>query len=141
MVGDIRAHFVTTQLENTLTAYVRRMNSMPLDILSDALIAAIDDLIRSEGNGEWPELADSTIRRHPRRRGGMLLQDTGLLANIQHVAGSPGTDWVEVGSPAPYAIYHSSRRARRIIPLRDFLDIDMLTVLDDISDSILREID
>jgi len=140
MASDIRAAFVTTHLEDALTAYVKRMNGMPLDILAEGLITAIDDRIQNEGNGEWPELAESTLRRRPKRKGGQLLQDTGLLANIQQMPGSPGPNWVEVGSPAPYAIDHTSPKPRRIIPLRDFLDIDMADVLDGIADDILEDV-
>jgi hypothetical protein len=140
MAGDVRAVFVTTHLEETLKAYVRRLDGIPIEVLADGLITAIDDEIQSEGQGEWPDFADSTLKRHPERKGGQLLQDTGQLANIQHMPGSPGPDFVEVGSPAPYAIYHTSPKPRKQIPLRDFLDIDMPAVLDGIADDILREI-
>ena len=140
MAGDVRAIFVTTHLEETLKAYVRRLDGVPMEVLAEGLITAIDDEIQSEGQGEWPDFAESTLRRHPKRKGGQLLQDTGQLANIQQMPGSPGPDFVEVGSPAPYAIYHTSPKPRKQIPLRDFLDIDMPAVLDGIADDILREI-
>lgn len=141
MSEPVKAVFVTTKLEEALTMYARRLNGMPMDILAEGLITAVDDLIQNEGNGQWPDLAPSTLRRHPRRRGGSLLQDTGQLANIQQAAGSPGPDWVEVASPAPYAIYHVSQGTRRVIPLRDFLDIDFATVLDDIAVDVMKEIE
>lgn len=139
-MDSVKAIFTTTSLEDVLIAYVRRTESLPLDIITEGLVTAIDDVIQSEGYGEWPDLAPSTLRRHPRRRGGQLLQDTGQLANIQHMPGSPGPDFVEVGSPAPYAIYHTSKQKRSVIPLRDFLDIDMTTVLDGIGDDIMKEL-
>jgi hypothetical protein len=140
-MGDVRAVFVTTKFEDVLTSYVRRTESVPMSVIAEGLITAIDDLIQSEGNGDWPDLLPSTLKRHPRRRGGQLLQDTGLLAQIQQSPDSPGPDWVEVRSPAPYAIYHTSDEPRKIIPLRDFLAIDMPAVLDNIGEELLREID
>lgn len=141
MSGDVRAVFLTTHLEETLKMYVRRLDGIPMEVLAEGLITAIDDEIQTEGQGEWRDLADSTLRRHPNRKGGQLLQgDTGELANIQHMSSSPGPDFVEVGSPAPYAIYHTSPKPRKQIPLRDFLDIDMAAVMDGIADDILREI-
>jgi len=141
MGTPVRAEFVTTQLEEILTAYVRRHDGLPMTVIAEGLITAIDDLIQSEGNHEWKEFNPDTLKRHPKRRGGLLLQDTGLLAQIQQTPASPGPDWVEVESPAPYAIFHVSRAPRKIIPLRDFLDINMPKVLDDIGDQILSEID
>jgi hypothetical protein len=132
--------FVTTQLEAVLTGYVRRTKGVSMDSIAEALITAIDDRIQNEGDGEFPELLPSTLRRHPNRRGGQLLQDSGLLAQIQQSPGSPGPDWVEVRSPAPYAIYHVSPEPREIIPLRDFLDIDMPTVLDQIGVELLDQV-
>lgn len=139
-MSDVDAIFVTTQLERTLTAYVRRLDGLDMSILSEGLITAIDDEIQTEGHGDWEDFAESTLKRHPRRRGGQLLQDTGLLAQIQESPGSPGPDWVEVESPAPYAIFHVSQDPREIIPLRDFLDIDMETVLDGLGDDVLSEV-
>jgi hypothetical protein len=141
MAGDVRAIFVTTHLEETLKAYVRRVDGVPMEVLADGLITAIDDEFQSEGKGEWPDFAESTLKRHPERKGGQLLHaDSGELSNIQQMPGSPGPNFVEVGSPAKYSIYHTSPKPRKQIPLRDFLDIDMPAVLDGIADDILREI-
>lgn len=130
--------FVTTALEGVLTGYIRRNRSLSMSTIAAGLITAVDDLIQNEGDGRWPDLAASTIKRHPHRRGGSLLQDTGLLASIQESPDSPGPDWVQVESPAPYSWYHVS--GTRNMPERDFLLVDFARVLEQAADEIAQEI-
>jgi len=128
--------FVTSDLEGRLLGYIRRENQLSMKVIAQGIITAVDDLIQNEGGGEWEGLSDATIARHPRRKGGSLLQDTGLLANVQ--ATGFGADWVEVESPAPYSFYHVE--GTRHMPARNFLDIDLGLVLEQTADEIGQEI-
>lgn len=141
----VKPMFITTELEGRLTAYVRRAKNAPMKIIADALITAIDDLIQSEGNQTWEPFHENTLRRHPERAGGELLQGTtGQLANIQHSPGSPGPDWVQIESPAPYSWYHvtgtHNKDGSERMPKRDFMDIDLERVLTEVADDICEEI-
>lgn len=137
----VKVEFITDQFQGVLLAYNARKRAIPLNIIAQGLITAIDDRLQSEGNGQWLPLKSSTLERHPNRQGGSLLQDDGILAQIQQSPGSPNPNWVEVMSPATYAVYHTSDKPRKVIPLRDFLAIDMPRVLDQIGTMLLAEID
>lgn len=112
--------FDVQELEMRLGEIGARADAFPLSVLSEMLSNAVNDEIETEGRARWVPFAESTLVRHPRRVGGSLLQDTGLLANIQP---DEGDDWVEASSPARYAIFHVV--GTRNMPKRDFLDIDI----------------
>lgn len=112
-----------------------QVNNLPLSAVGTLLQNAIDDLIESEGNGKWPKLAPSTLKRRPRRKGGRLLQDRGFLNKIQV---ETGRNWVSAGSPVDYAIYHVT--GTRNMPQRDFLDIDMDQFVEDAGNLIAADI-
>lgn len=73
-----------------------------LPAIGELLVGAVHDVFEAQGPG-WAELAESTKRR---RRGTsyMILQDTGLMANVEPRYGST---YAEVVSPASYGIYHA----------------------------------
>ncbi len=59
-----------------------------------------------------------------------LLQDTGNLINS--LTPTWDEDAVEVYTNVPYAVYHVSPEPRRVIPLRDFMDIDASAFEEDV---------
>jgi hypothetical protein len=122
-----------------LKKYGLRDRNVDMSIAAEALRSAMSDLIRSEGalgtEGLWRPLSPSTLRAHPNRIGGRLLQDTGLLANIQTRV-SPRS--AEAYSPAPYGGYHVT--GTRKMPRRDFTAVRWGPLLDDIADSIMVEV-
>jgi phage gpG-like protein len=125
---------VTVDMSDLLRELERRGRTVRnLDELMPRLGAILqthmDDYIQSEGAGSWPPFSPETLIRHPRRRGGMLLQDTGLLAQLQMDA---GRDSVEVFSPAPYTKYHKSTR--------DITALDMDPVLAEMSETLQEEL-
>jgi phage gpG-like protein len=124
-----------SQLIKIIDGYASRAKSTPMSTVGVALSNAIDDEIESEGRGSWPGLAPSTLKRHPKRAGGQLLQDIGLLANIQQ---SEGPDWAEAKSPAPYAGYHVT--GTRYMEPRNFVGFPLGPVLEEIADIILEDI-
>lgn len=130
--------FVTTELEGVLSCYVRRNRNLSMETITQGLITAIDDYIQNEGDGSWEPFRASTLRRHPRRRGGQLLQDSGLLANIQPSPDSPGPDWVQVESPAPYGWHHVE--GTRNMDARNYLAVDLGQVLEQAAEQLAVEV-
>ncbi len=124
-------------LERVVDSVGWRVKDIPMSLLGEGMITAIDELIQSEGDGKWTPFAASTLLRHPRRAGGLLLQNTGLLANLQM---ETGPDWVEVESPAPYSYWHTVGTKRTKMPARDFLAVDMGAVLEELADLVADEV-
>lgn len=85
-------------------------------------------------------LSAKTRRQHRRFAGGgaKLLQDTGNL--IGSITPEWKATYVETFTNVPYAKYHISPLPRRVIPLRDFFDIDMDRFESDVVNMILRHI-
>lgn len=111
-----------------------RAQGEPLQVYAEDIKAAVDDLIQAEGaidgREKWESLSPATLHLYPKRVGGKILQSSGLLANIQTAVGQ---DWFGVRSPAPYAGFHvtgTRRYGRAYMPKRDFLDVDMGELLD-----------
>lgn len=67
-----------------------------------------------------------------------ILRDTGLL--FGSISPNYGPNFVEAFTNVPYGIYHTSSAPRRVIPLRDFFDIDQARVTEDIADLLLASI-
>lgn len=129
----------THELHRQLQGLVLGASSVQMSDVAEELKIAIDDVIQAEGeiagNSRWDPLEPSTLRRHPRRRGRPLLQNTGVLANIQT---RHGPEWAEAYSPAPYAGFHVS--GTRHMVSRDFLAIDFEATFSAIADIVLQEI-
>jgi len=128
----------SSAVEKALNGYFERAANASLSVAGEILQEAIDAVLQSEGRvgsgGAWPQLSEAYLRRRPERSGGQMLQDTGLLANTQVRV---GPDWVEVLSPAEYAIYHVLGAG---VPKRDFLAIDEEKVLNEVGLLLMDEI-
>jgi phage gpG-like protein len=138
--------FDTHELTNELKKLQQNGINVPLSIISEGLITAIDEEIQSEGRGRWDVFMMTTFDIHPRRMGGKLLQDTGVLASMQS---SEGVDWVKVKSPADYSGFHVTgayqknifrKLAPHRLPKRDFLLIDLESVLEEAAQAIADEV-
>jgi phage gpG-like protein len=134
------------KLQKALRDFDQRADAVNVEgIVAETVLTAMDDLMESNGNGQWPPFSEVTLRVHPRRVGGELLRDTGLLAAFQP---SSGPGWAEVRSPAPYAEYHQkgTKKTRGLvysddgIPKRDFTGIDMKATLDEACTAIAEAI-
>jgi phage gpG-like protein len=134
-MAQINVTIDTRELEREIQRFAERKRAFPMATLASRLDAAVQDLIESEGRGRWDRLKETTLIRHPRRRGGKLLQDTGQLKTMQL---SSGPDWAQVTSPAPYAGYHVSGTPDMV--RRDFLDLNMSAVLEELAQIIATEI-
>lgn len=105
------AYFDATADVSELEAYLgelaeRGTNLTPImAVIADDLVAAVNDRYESEGDGEWPPHAESTLRkRRGGGRGAKLLQDTGILAGS--TAADYGADFAEAFSGVDYLKYH-----------------------------------
>jgi len=135
-----RVIVVTDDVERVLREFEVRARGVPKGVLAEGLITAVDDLIQAEGRPphSWPELLPSTEARNPKRIGGKILQDSGLLAAFQESSGSPGPDWVQVESPAPYAGFHVT--GTRHMERRDPTDIDLESVVEGMTAMVAAEV-
>lgn len=123
-----------------LRRYSSRSKNLPMDAFAQLMLGEIDDLFQSQGasgtDGAWAPFSEATLKRHPRRAGGSLLQATGATANIQ--VRSVGPDTVDLVSPTEWAPAHIE--GTRNMPKRDFFAVNYSHVLDEIGDLALQEI-
>lgn len=130
--------------------------------IAEAMHAEVLEVFETEGYGEWPPFAASTLAERsfqPRARNkdgslkrtkkGKLVKrrargNPKLLQDTGNLVGSLVEDWddhvVEVYTNVPYAKYHTSPEPRHIIPLRDFTDIDRDAFEDDVANMILLHV-
>lgn len=129
----------TVELEEALTGIRIRAQNVDKAVLGVLLLTAIDDVIQSEGAagaaGAWEPFAPSTRRRRGSMGEAKLLQDTGLLANMQLIE---GLDYITAYSPADYAIHHVEGHGD--LPVRDPFDINQDQLLADVEEIILDDI-
>lgn len=132
------------EVQNALSLLRTRGERVPQEMtgaIAASLHAAVLEVFETEGYGRWPgfwwEPGPKPKGRRWDGRTPRLLQDTGLLAsvNMDHDA-----DTAEVYTDVPYAKYHASRLPRRVIPLRDFFDIDREAFEQDVVDMLLYKL-
>lgn len=89
-------------------------------VISEILVAAVDDRWESAGDGQWPPLAPSTVAR---RRGSsaQILKDTGRAA--ASVRGEHDHESASAVTDVSYMVYHVSDAPRTRIPLRNPFDV------------------
>jgi len=104
--------------------------------ISQMLLLAVEDEFDSQGGGEWEPFAASTLKRHPRRAGGKLLQDTTEM--IGSIKPESDSESASVVTTNPYAGYHVE--GTKYMPARDFTDIDYDELGMQIGDLLLKEI-
>jgi phage gpG-like protein len=104
--------------------------------VAQMLLVAVEDQFDSKGKGKWPGLSPSTIKRHPRRAGGKLLQDTGEL--VGSLRPRHDQEVAEVVTSNPYAGYHVE--GTKHMPARDFTDLDFDQLSAQIGEMLLLEL-
>ena len=116
-----------------------------MPVLAEILVSSVHEVFEREGavagRPRWPELAESTKRKRAKRQASgvfKILQDTGILAGsiMPHADQAVAEAFTNV----PYAGYHISDAPRRIIPLRDFTDIDFESAQREAIDVILAQV-
>lgn len=85
---------------------------------AEGLVAEVSDRFDSEGDGEWPPLAASTLARR-RQKQPKILQATGRLA--KSIRAFFGPDWAEAATDVSYVVYHLE--GGPVIPKRNPFEI------------------
>lgn len=133
--------FETRELREVLGAMRDRGKNLDgaMKFIAHDMLDRVEDNFATEGHGEWPGLAASTLaKRRKQGRGAKILQDTGRLAGS--ITADWGSDYAEAYTNVNYAIYHVSKKPRRKIPLRDFLAMDMGEVERDAASALTEQI-
>ena len=99
----------TDDLETRLARYVTGVSDLTeaWDEVGNSLKAESDYQFETESGprgAKWPALAESTLARKPRRRGGQILQDTRRL--FQSIIWYADKDGLSFGSNLPYTLIH-----------------------------------
>lgn len=128
----------TREIEKALSRFRARGGdlSSTMAVIAEDLVAAVSDEFESAGRGNWPALAESTLKGR-RGSGAQILVDTGRLAGS--IQPDSGPDWAEAATDVSYAVYHVSDAPRTKIPLRNFFDLPE-EVFDRASDTIAAEL-
>jgi phage gpG-like protein len=132
----------TEQLRKVVDETLKRGGNLQgvAEVVAEELVAAVEQNFQDERGfqqGAWQELADSTKARRREAAEHKILQDTTVLAGSITPA-HQGLE-AEAFTDVPYAIFHVSEEPRSVIPLRDFLDVDLEGIADTTSDLILAE--
>jgi len=117
------------------------------EFVAQELCAAVEQNFQDERGyeqGPWPrragkigELVDAIRSGEQRGQNRKLLQNTGIMAGSVTPA-HQGLE-AEAYTDVPYAIFHVSKEPRTVIPLRDFLDVDLGGISDTTCEVILAE--
>ncbi len=138
-MAAIDVEFDVSELQRALRRYQTRNRNLPMDAFANLLINEVEDVFETKGGsgtaGSWEPFRPSTLERHPRRVGGMILQDTGATANIQVMRVEPQA--VEIGSPTVQAPFFLS--GTRNMVKRDFFALNFPKVLAELGDLVLQE--
>lgn len=91
-------------------------------VLAEILVSYVNDRWDSAGDGEWPGLAASTLRKRRKRGlGAQILKDTGRAA--ASVRGESDATSASAVTDTAYMVYHVSDAPRSVIPLRNPFDV------------------
>lgn len=104
---------------------------------ASVLVGAVDYEFHTEGRGRWKK------SKRAEEQGGKTLQDTGILAGS--IQPAHGDGWFGAYTETPYAVFHlppekSGVPSKGIMPVRDFLDIDMADAMEEVADLIVEHL-
>lgn len=137
---DVQVRVDPTALIVRLERMGGNAKTLNMDHFAALMVGAIDDTFQSEGakgtDGPWEPFAEETLRRHPRRIGGLLLQDTGATANVQ--VREAGELKVVIASPTDYSQWHIVGTAN--MPRRDFFALHFDDLLEELGNLALMEL-
>lgn len=107
---DISIEFNDQQVQRALNELIRRVDdpSPAMRAIAGVLEEATEEAFRTESDPAtgiaWDPLSAVTLAVNPERRGGSILQDSGLLA--ASVVSDYGRDYAEIGTNRVYAPTH-----------------------------------
>lgn len=114
-----------SELEKELKRYGKRVDDIAelMPVLAEIYVAHVQERWDSAGNGTWPPLAESTLRK--RRKAGLgaeILKNTGAAAGS--VEADYGADYAGAATGVSYMRFHVSDEPRTVIPLRNPFDVE-----------------
>lgn len=115
----------TSELERELKKYGKRVDDIGelMPVLAEIYVAHVQERWDSAGNGEWPPLAESTLRKRRKRGlGAEILKNSGAAAGS--VEADYGADYAGASTSVGYMVFHVSDQPRTIIPLRNPFDVE-----------------
>jgi hypothetical protein len=100
--------------------------------IAEIMVGLVEDEYQTEGHGEWPPLAESTLRQRRKSASPKILQNTGVaVASTDSEVIGEGTDAAAVAfTNVPYMIYHTSSAPRHVIPYRNPFDFQFEELLE-----------
>lgn len=104
--------------------------------IGEILVERVLDKFEEEGPG-WMSLMPSTIAKRRTSESYKILQDRGVL--VGSISKAYGPDFAQADTNVPYAIFHVYGTIN--MPRRDFLDIDLDAVQQEIAEMILHEVE
>lgn len=146
--GGSLVEFDSTELQQALEALRDAGSDVAAEtmpVLAEILVSAVHEVFEREGAvaglPRWQDLAESTKRKRAKRQPSgvfKILQDRGILAGS--IMPNADQSIAEAFTNVPYAGYHISAAPRRIIPLRDFTNIDFQAAQAEAVDVILAQV-
>lgn len=135
--GGVNVTIDFSTLEELVKGYEDRGGKLKdkMPTVKNILVDAIEEEFETEGRGRWKK------SQRAEDEGGKTLQDSGNMVTSVGSDSTYGDDFALAGTDVPYAEYHVSDEPRTIIPLRDFLDIDMDQAMDEIESLFLDELE
>lgn len=115
----------TSELDREVKKYGKRVDDIGelMPVLAEIYVTYVQERWDSAGNGTWPGLAASTLRkRRQQGRGAEILKDTGVA--FAGVAADYGADYAGASTGVAYMVFHVSDAPRTIIPLRNPFDVE-----------------
>lgn len=140
---DVKVKFDASQLLKVISDFATRGGNVAelMPVIAEDLTACVVERFELQSGfeqGKWPDLAAATIERRRNSQSVKALEDTGVL--LGSITAFDSADTAEAYTNVPSAKYHVSPEPRKVIPLRDFTDIDFGSVSDRATELILSEI-
>lgn len=127
-------------LLRSLDDYEARVKNLPMDVYAMLLVSKVDEMFQTEGasgtDGPWQPLSASTLRRHPRRRGGQLLQDSGATA--ASVGAEEQGHVISLYAGTAQTRFHI--QGTEFMPRRDFFALNFPLVLEELASLVAQEL-
>jgi phage gpG-like protein len=140
---DVKVTFDASELTKALSDFATRGGNVGnlTPVIAEDLVSAILERFELQSGyeqGKWPEDKPATLAARRVSKEPKILEDSGVLLGSFMAFDTAET--AEGYTNVPYAKYHVSPEPRKIIPLRDFTDIDFGSVTDRAMDLILSEV-
>lgn len=139
MEDDSEVELDVSDLLEELDGYEEVLKNLPMEVYGMMLVSKVDEMFQTQGgagtDGVWEPLRASTLRRHPRRKGGQILQDTGATA--------AGIYAEEVGFTMQ--LMASTKQSRYLLSgtenmvKRDFFALNFSKVLEELGEMVVQE--